>query len=715
MKKGYNRIISTVIVMAIVICSVFYVSVISNAEEEFPARLDLRERGVVTPVKFQNPWSSCWAFGGIAAAETSILSESGETNQHYKEKYGYDFDLSEKHLLWFGKRPITAKTNYKQAGEGLCTLNPEDEVEVIYNAGGENLYTTTLFSTGVGPVFEALFPYQGAEGLTAYQYAEKYPDKVMGRAIKAIENSILHESFDNAYNKLINPPYDLDTQVWVNKLEEDGLLAPYPDVRAITREQFQDICYKEYLIALQKDGSYNSYYASLDDWTIPEYNEDGNPNRDYYSGYTLLDGNFLPDMRIMENGKWVGINQKAINAAKSELMKGHGISVSYHADQSMPGQAAQGTYINTDTWAQYTYDDMKADHTVCIVGWDDNYPKENFNAGPQPPEDGAWIVKNSWGSETDWYDNGTGATINKNDWGVKDDSGENTGYFYLSYYDKSIVCAETMTFDNSFASGNGTYYVWAYDYMPAKLSHNGATRVTNNNVMKTANVFRNDGDEPLALSAVSTKTSHANASVEYSIYRVDENTTNFEEGTLLGKESATYEYEGFHRKNLDKRIKINPGETFVIVAEETIEEEGNKIYEININVSISKKTAEENNVPYYGAAVVNPGESFIYDEGKWIDWSGASSTYIRKTSLGQQEIAEKGPDIDSDFAVDNFSLKAYMVEASDDEVTPNLTEAQTVKVPKAPKTGDSIKQVYRYIIYPFNAMIPFTFKVEGIE
>ena len=30
-----------------------------------------------------------------------------------------------------------------------------------------------------------------------------------------------------------------------------------------------------------------------------------------------------------------------------------------------------------------------------------------------------------------------------------------------------------------------------------------------------------------------------------------------------------------------------------------------------------------------------------------------------------------------------------MVEASADEVTPNLTEAQTVKVPKAPKTGDS--------------------------
>ena len=53
------------------------------------------------------------------------------------------------------------------------------------------------------------------------------------------------------------------------------------------------------------------------------------------------------------------------------------------------------------------------DHRVCIVGWDDNYSKHNFLI--TPPGDGAWIVKNSWGS--DWGDG---------------------GYFYLSYYDTSM-------------------------------------------------------------------------------------------------------------------------------------------------------------------------------------------------------------------------------------------------------------------------------------
>ena len=35
--------------------------------DSFPEKFDLRERGVVTPVKSQSPWGTCWTFGTSAA------------------------------------------------------------------------------------------------------------------------------------------------------------------------------------------------------------------------------------------------------------------------------------------------------------------------------------------------------------------------------------------------------------------------------------------------------------------------------------------------------------------------------------------------------------------------------------------------------------------------------------------------------------------------
>ena len=57
------------------------------------------------------------------------------------------------------------------------------------------------------------------------------------------------------------------------------------------------------------------------------------------------------------------------------------------------------------------------DHAVSIVGWDDNYSKDNFTSadGSHPLHDGAYIVLNSWG---DKYGDG--------------------GYYYISYDDQLV-------------------------------------------------------------------------------------------------------------------------------------------------------------------------------------------------------------------------------------------------------------------------------------
>ena len=65
----------------------------------------------------------------------------------------------------------------------------------------------------------------------------------------------------------------------------------------------------------------------------------------------------------------------------------------------------------------YCSDDCFPDHAISVVGWDDNYSKDNFKSptGKKPEHDGAYIILNSWGT----------------------DSGDK-GYYYVSYDDSYI-------------------------------------------------------------------------------------------------------------------------------------------------------------------------------------------------------------------------------------------------------------------------------------
>ena len=107
----------------------------TNAESqsdqaELPQKFDLRERGVVSPVKNQNPWGACWAFGALAASESSILSELGTTYE------AHPLDLSPRHLAWFANtalpnRQVMENTQSlsgyaSQAGEGTTVLHSSD-------------------------------------------------------------------------------------------------------------------------------------------------------------------------------------------------------------------------------------------------------------------------------------------------------------------------------------------------------------------------------------------------------------------------------------------------------------------------------------------------------------------------------------------------------------------------------------------------------------
>ncbi len=58
---------------------------------------------------------------------------------------------------------------------------------------------------------------------------------------------------------------------------------------------------------------------------------------------------------------------------------------------------------NSDTAAKYCGDESHtSDHAVSIIGWDDNYSRDNFAKDSKPTSNGAWIVRNSWGERIEF-------------------------------------------------------------------------------------------------------------------------------------------------------------------------------------------------------------------------------------------------------------------------------------------------------------------------
>lgn len=64
-----------------------------NVKGFYPKKYSSVERGYITSVKDQDPFSTCWAFSVIAAAEASLVRK-GQADVR-------DIDLSERHLAYF--------------------------------------------------------------------------------------------------------------------------------------------------------------------------------------------------------------------------------------------------------------------------------------------------------------------------------------------------------------------------------------------------------------------------------------------------------------------------------------------------------------------------------------------------------------------------------------------------------------------------------------
>ena len=386
------------------------------------------------------------------------------------------------------------------------------------------------------------------------------------------------------------------------------------------------------------------WYSSEDDWSIPEQYR-------FYASYRLKESYELPSPAGKDDDYAYCYNEAGTNAIKEQLLAKRGVTIAFHADSSMPGQDPGKEAYISENWAHYTWDDASANHAVCIVGWDDSYPKENFPAGHHPEADGAWLVKNSWGAAANsgFADNGY------RHWGIRDEDGKATGYFWLSYYDRSLTNPEAFAFDKS--NVGHKFYVEQYDMFPAsKISE-----LTIDTETGMANVFRAEGDS--VLSQISFQTATPGVEVSYAIYLLEEGFDSPVSGDPVVTGSAVYPYGGYHKVTLPegKQVEMEKGQLFSVAVEEKTPS-GSWAYVLP--QAYSGELLTDLGLPNTPQCVINEKESFCYTDSAWHDMSDkafASLLTLGGDMSGMDILSLLAAADDSvETQIDNFPIKAYL-------------------------------------------------------
>ena len=277
------------------------------------------------------------------------------------------------------------------------------------------------------------------------------------------------------------------------------------------------------------------------------------------------------DAYHLENAYWVSMKDRDI--VKQLIMEYGACAASYYHDSAYFNSSSQ--WNRSEPLAEYKPTGTSTNHAITIVGWDDNYSKDNFGTY-KPSSNGAWLCKNSWGSN--WS---------------KD------GLFYISYEDSPNLNGNAYFYDY----GTGDNYDYNYQY-------DGGVGLSTYSVANAANVYTANSAE--TLKAVGFYTEDVQYTCTIKIYK--NCTGNPVSGTLVSTQTATEPYAGFHTVVLDTPVDLNAGDTYSVVVYQTTSSGTPKV---PIDVSFSWNWLT-------GVSSAKTGQSFISSSGSY--WQDVSAS-----------------------------------------------------------------------------------------
>ena len=332
-----------------------------------------------------------------------------------------------------------------------------------------------------------------------------------------------------------------------------------PQENLVFSPDHMSLC-NSFSLGQNEGGEYTMAIAYMASWQGPVYESD-DPYGDGKTNPNLKARKHLEEAQILAPKDYVAI--------KEAIYKYGAVETSIYTQ--MKTANSWSGYYNRERATYYYNQEATCNHDIIIVGWDDDFPKEYFTITPE--NDGAFICKNSWGTEF----------------------GED-GYFYVSYEDANI--GTTNVVYTKLGGADNFDHIYQSDL----LGWRGQLGYEKDEAY-FANVYRAGEDEELA--AVSFYATDVDTT--YQVYVVPE----FEDEDSLNDRKlvaeGSFEQAGYYTVRLDDAVKLKDNQKFAVVVH--IQTPGS-VHPVAIEYNADSRTREFD---------ITDGEGYISLYGnKWM-------------------------------------------------------------------------------------------------